>query len=83
MIHVPDEIAQRVKGGIEEPEMRSEQYLSRPKDDAGKMYSSYLVELTPEGKSVWEWALGSISTRLQMASPKSKRLGRCGIRAMA
>jgi uncharacterized protein (UPF0248 family) len=55
MSHVPDEIARRVKGGIEEPEMRSEQYLSRSKDDAGKMYSSYLVEVTPEGKTIWEW----------------------------
>lgn len=83
MSHVPDEIARRVKGGIEEPEMRSEQYLSRPKDDPGKMYSSYFVELTPEGKSVWSGAPGSISTRLQTALPKSRRLGRCGIRAMA
>ena len=55
MGQVPDEIAQRVKGGMEEPEMRSDQYLSRPKAEAGKMYSSYLAEVTPAGKTVWEW----------------------------
>ena len=47
MGQVPDEIAQRVKGGMEEPEMRSDQYLSRPRAEAGKMYSSYLAEVTP------------------------------------
>jgi len=52
---VPDGIARRVKGGMEEPEMRSGQYLSRREDEAGKMYSSYLVEMTPGGKVVWEW----------------------------
>jgi outer membrane protein assembly factor BamB len=55
MGQVPDEIARRVKGGIEEPEMRSEQYLSRPKTDTGKMYSSHLAEVTPAGKIVWDW----------------------------
>jgi uncharacterized protein (UPF0248 family) len=52
---VPNEIARRVKGGIEEAEMRSGQYHSRPEADAGKMYSSYFAEVTPAGKTVWEW----------------------------
>jgi uncharacterized protein (UPF0248 family) len=55
MGRVPDEIARRVKGGIEETEMRSAQYLARPESEAGKMYSSYLSEVTPAGKTVWEW----------------------------
>ena len=55
MGEVPDEIAQRVKGGMDEAEMRSGQYLSQPKAEAGKMYSSYFAELTPAGKTVWEW----------------------------
>ena len=55
MGQVPDEIAQHGKGGMEEPEMRSDQYLSRLKAEAGKMYSSYLAEVTPAGKTVWEW----------------------------
>lgn len=52
---VPDEIARRVKGGMEEAEMRSDQYLSRPKSDVGRMYSSYFAEVTPAGNTVWEW----------------------------
>src|SRR5437773_9574032 len=55
MGQVPDEIAQHVKGGMEEPEMRSDQYLSRLKAEAGKMYSSYLAEVATAGKTVWEW----------------------------
>src|SRR5207248_4168772 len=55
MGEVPDEIAQRVKGGMDEAEMRSGQYLSQPKAEAGEMYSSYFAELTPAGKTVWEW----------------------------
>jgi hypothetical protein len=55
MGQVPDEIARRVKGGIEEVDMRSGQYLSRPADDAGKMFSSYFAEITRAGEIVWEW----------------------------
>lgn len=52
---VPEEIARRVAGGTDEPEMQSGQYHARPKDDAGRMYSSYLAEMTPTGEKVWEW----------------------------
>jgi hypothetical protein len=52
---VPDDIARRVKGGMVESNMASGQYASRPNAEAGKMYSDYLAELTPEGKTVWEW----------------------------
>ena len=55
MGQVPDEIARRVKGGIEEPEMSSAQYHARAESEAGKMYSSYLAEVTRDGKTVWEW----------------------------
>jgi uncharacterized protein (UPF0248 family) len=55
MGQVPDEIARRVKGGIVESNMLSGQYAPRPGADADKMYSDYLVELTPAGKTVWEW----------------------------
>src|SRR2546423_8008258 len=55
MGQVPDEIARRVKGGIEEPEMSSAQYHARAESEAGKMYSSYLAEITRDGKTVWEW----------------------------
>jgi uncharacterized protein (UPF0248 family) len=52
---VPDEIARRVSGGMVENDMASGQYASRQKDEADRMYSDYLVELTPAGKPVWEW----------------------------
>jgi hypothetical protein len=55
MGQVPDEIARRVKGGIIENNMLSGQYAPQSEGDAGKMYSDYLVELTPAGKTVWEW----------------------------
>jgi Arylsulfotransferase (ASST) len=55
MGQVPDDIARRVKGGMEEGEMRSGQYLSPSEVEAGKMYSSYFAEVTPTGKTVWEW----------------------------
>jgi hypothetical protein len=55
LAQVPDEIARRVKGGMEESTMLSGQYHSRPKAEVGKMYSSYLAEVTPAGKTVWEW----------------------------
>jgi uncharacterized protein (UPF0248 family) len=55
MGQVPDYIARRVKGGIDEPEMSSAQYHARADSEAGKMYSSYLAEITPAGKTVWEW----------------------------
>jgi len=55
MGEVPRDIARRVKGGIEEPEMQSGQYLSRPQTEADKMYSSYFAEVTQAGKTVWEW----------------------------
>jgi hypothetical protein len=52
---VPDDIARRVKGGAEEGSLPSGQYASRQEAEAGKMYSDYLVELTPAGQTVWEW----------------------------
>ena len=52
---VPEEIARRVTGGMEEHGMASGQYAAEAKSDAGKMYSDYLVEMTPAGKTVWEW----------------------------
>ena len=55
MGQVPDDIARRVRGGAAEDNMPSGQYAPRRKADAGKMYSDYLVELTPAGKTVWEW----------------------------
>ena len=55
MGQVPDEIARRVRGGMVEKNMQSGQYASQPKADAGKMFSDYLAELTPAGKTVWEW----------------------------
>jgi Arylsulfotransferase (ASST) len=55
MGQVPDEIAGRVRGGMVESDMPSGQYASQPQADAGKMYSDYLAELTPAGKTVWEW----------------------------
>ena len=55
MGQVPDEIARRVRGGMVEGNMASGQYIARPEADAGKMYSDYLAELTPAGKTIWEW----------------------------
>lgn len=55
LAQVPDEIAQRVKGGIEKVNMLSGQYHARPKNEAGKMYSTYLAEVTPAGETVWVW----------------------------
>jgi hypothetical protein len=55
MGQVPDEIARRVSGGMVESNMPSGQYSSQSKAEAGKMYSDYLAELTPAGKTVWEW----------------------------
>jgi uncharacterized protein (UPF0248 family) len=55
MGRVPDEIARRVKGGVEEDTFPSGQYAARSKGEAGKMYSDYLAEVTREGQTVWEW----------------------------
>jgi uncharacterized protein (UPF0248 family) len=55
MGEVPDDIARRVSGGMVESNMLSGQYAPRPEAEAGKMYSDYLVELTPAGQTVWEW----------------------------
>jgi uncharacterized protein (UPF0248 family) len=55
MGRVPDEIARRVSGGVVEHDMPSGQYRPQTEAEAGKMYSDYLVELTPAGKTVWEW----------------------------
>jgi uncharacterized protein (UPF0248 family) len=52
---VPDEIARQVRGGTEESDMPSGQYVSRQKAEAAMMFSDYLVELTPAGIPVWEW----------------------------
>jgi hypothetical protein len=55
MGQVPDEIARRVKGGMEESNMQSGQYAAQREADAGKMYSDYLAEVTRSGQTVWEW----------------------------
>jgi hypothetical protein len=55
MGQVPDEIARRVKGGMEESNMQSGQYAPQREADAGKMYSDYLAEVTRGGQTVWEW----------------------------
>jgi uncharacterized protein (UPF0248 family) len=55
MGEVPDDIARRVSGGMAESNMPSGQYAPRPEAEAGKMYSDYLAELTPAGRTVWEW----------------------------
>jgi uncharacterized protein (UPF0248 family) len=55
MGQVPNEIARRVKGGMEENKMQSGQYAPQREADAGKMYSDYLAEVTPAGQTVWEW----------------------------
>jgi hypothetical protein len=55
MGQVPDEIARRVKGGMEESNMQSGQYAPQREADAGKMYSDYLAEVTRAGQTVWEW----------------------------
>ena len=55
MGEVPEEIAQRVVGGIDEHNMLSGQYAARPGAEAGKMYSDYLAEVTPSGQTVWQW----------------------------
>ena len=55
MGRVPDEIARRVTGGIDEDRFPSGQYAARPAADANKMFSDYLAEVTPSGQTVWEW----------------------------
>jgi uncharacterized protein (UPF0248 family) len=55
MGQVPDEIARRVQGGVEESNVLSGQYAPRSDGEAGKMYSDYLAEVTPAGQTVWEW----------------------------
>jgi uncharacterized protein (UPF0248 family) len=55
MGEVPEEIAQRVVGGIDEHNMLSGQYAARSRAQAGKMYSDYLAEVTPSGQTVWQW----------------------------
>jgi uncharacterized protein (UPF0248 family) len=55
MAEVPDDIARRVTGGMVENNMQSGQYAPRPQADAGKMYSDYLAEVTPQGQTVWQW----------------------------
>lgn len=55
MGEVPEEIARRVTGGMVENSMQSGQYAPQAQADAGKMYSDYLVEMTPRGQTVWEW----------------------------
>jgi uncharacterized protein (UPF0248 family) len=55
MGQVPDGIARRVQGGVAESNVLSGQYAPRPEADAGKMYSDYLAEVTPAGRTVWEW----------------------------
>jgi uncharacterized protein (UPF0248 family) len=55
MGRVPDDIARRVKGGTEEDSLPSGQYAPRREAEIGRMYSDYLAEVTPAGKTVWEW----------------------------
>ena len=55
MGRVPDDIARRVKGGVEEDTFPSGQYAPRSKTEGGRMYSDYLAELTSAGQTVWEW----------------------------
>ena len=55
MGQVPDAIARRVQGGMVEKNMQSGQYAPLSDAEAGKMYSDYLAEVTPAGKTVWEW----------------------------
>jgi uncharacterized protein (UPF0248 family) len=55
MGQVPEEIARRVQGGVEESNVLSGQYAPRSDGEASKMYSDYLAELTPAGQTVWEW----------------------------
>jgi uncharacterized protein (UPF0248 family) len=55
MGQVPDDISRRVKGGMVEKNMLSGQYAPLAEAEAGKMYSDYLAEVTPAGKTVWEW----------------------------
>jgi len=55
MGEVPDDIARRVSGGMEESSMQSGQYAARRDADTGKMYSDYLAEVTRAGETVWEW----------------------------
>jgi hypothetical protein len=43
MSEIPDDIAKRVQGGIPGTE------------ENGKMYADYLVEMTQDGRTVWEW----------------------------
>ena len=55
MGQVPEDIARRVKGGVEEDTFPSGQYAPRSKSETGKMYSDYLAEVTASGQTVWEW----------------------------
>jgi hypothetical protein len=55
MGQVPEEIARRVTGGMQEGNMQSGAYRPQSEADAAKMYSDYLVELTRDGRTVWEW----------------------------
>ena len=55
MGRVPDDIARRVKGGVEEDQFPSGQYAPRANAEAGRMYSDYLAEVTRTGQTVWEW----------------------------
>jgi len=55
MAEVPENVARRVSGGMNEVNMQSGQYAPRPDADAGKMYSDYLAEVTRAGRTVWEW----------------------------
>ena len=52
---VPGQIAQRVSGGMAESNTGSGQYAALEADEVGKMYSDYIVEMTPKGETVWEW----------------------------
>jgi hypothetical protein len=52
---VPEEIARCVKGGMVEKNMQSGQYAPPSADEAGKMYSDYIAEVTRTGETVWEW----------------------------
>jgi hypothetical protein len=55
MGEVPDDIARRVTGGMVESNMQSGQYAPGRQADTGKMYSDYLAEVIPAGRTVWQW----------------------------
>src|SRR5215470_9378146 len=52
---VPNAIAQRVSGGTADHPLPSALYAPQPEGEADRIYADYLLELTREGRTVWEW----------------------------